>query len=571
MNVLQPVYTAATECQDCYKCIRGCPVKAIKVEGGYASIESNRCIVCGHCVETCPNGAKKVRADVPRVERLIRAGGRAVVSLAPSFVSEFPGVAAPQMIGALRRLGFFAVSETALGAQEVSANVRRILATEAPPVLISSACPVVVEYIRRYHPACARMLMPILSPMLSHARLLRQAFGDETHVVFIGPCIAKKREADSHPNLVDAALTFEDLRHWFKRSGIKVEEIKPAPDDVFVPRAAATGAFYPIEGGMIQGICDPSSRARLEAYSGFRGFTRALDGLEDLQADAPVFLELLACEGGCVNGPKTSDTAGTVRRRNRVLRYAREAEAPAAGLAIESIYPPEPPPYRSISEPQLRDVLRGVGKQTLEDELNCGGCGYDTCRAFAEAFLMGRAERRMCVTYMRKLAEKKTHALMLKMPSAVVLVDENLRILECNPSFIRFFAPVGDVGEQPATLEGESLDTLVPFHNLFETVLQTGEEIPGKDIRFRGSVFHTTIFTVEKHSVVGGIFRDETQPAVHKEQIIERARQVIQKNLHTVQQIAYLIGENAAESEIALNAIVDSFTPERIDGDVEPE
>jgi PAS domain-containing protein len=321
---------------------------------------------------------------------------------------------------------------------------------------------------------------------------------------------------------------------------------------------------------MIQGVRSPSSRARFESFSGFRGFTRALDGMEDLRADQPVFLELLACEGGCVNGPKTSGAVGTVRRRNRVLRYAREADDPAAGFPIESAYPAEPAPRRIISEAQIRNVLRGVGKHTLEDELNCGGCGYDTCRAFAEAFLMGRAERRMCVTYMRKLAEKKTHALMQKMPSAVVLVDENLRILECNPSFLRFFC-AGDETDTPPAIEGESLEALVPFHNLFETVLETGEEILGKEIRFRGSVFNTTIFPVEKHSVVGGIFRDETQPAVRKEQIIERARQVIQKNLHTVQQIAYLIGENAAESEIALNAIVDSFAPERIDEDAGPK
>jgi PAS domain-containing protein len=170
---------------------------------------------------------------------------------------------------------------------------------------------------------------------------------------------------------------------------------------------------------------------------------------------------------------------------------------------------------------------------------------------------------------MRKLAEKKTHALMQKMPSAVVIVDDNLRVLECNPSFVRFFAPDGDM--RPAALEGRPLDEFVPFYSLFEKVLQTGEEIRGRDVRFRGSVFHLTVFSIETNSVVGGIFRDETQPAVRKEQIIERARQVIDKNLHTVQQIAYLLGENAAESEIALNSIVDSFSPQNLDEHGEPE
>jgi iron only hydrogenase large subunit-like protein len=570
MNMQQPIYTAATECQDCYKCIRGCPVKAIKVVGGYASIESNRCIYCGHCVEACPNGAKKVRDDQRRIERLLKSNQQVVVSLAPSFASEFSGVKPAQMVAALKRLGFSAVSETALGAQEVSACVRDLLAAEPAAARISTACPVVVEYIRHYRPECAGMLTPLVSPMLAHARFLRAELGGEIRVVFIGPCIAKKGEADSHPELIEAALTFEDLRAWFKRAGIKPEEIEASADSTFVPRQAGSGAFYPIEGGMIQGIRSPGSQARFMSFSGLRTVAQALDGLTDLRLDSSLFLELMACEGGCVNGPKAGGTAGTVRRRYRVLRYAQEGDGQDSGVPIQTEFRPEPSERAPASDGKIRDVLRSVGKHSPEDELNCGGCGYDSCREFASAFLMGRAERRMCVTYMRKLAEKKTHVLMQKMPSAVVLVDENLRILECNPSFVRFFAP-GEEDAQPRTLEGLPLDALVPFANLFENALQSGEETLGKDIRFRGSVFHVTVFTVEKHAVVGGIFRDETQPAVHKEQIIERARQVIQKNLHTVQQIAYLIGENAAESEIALNAIVDSFTPEKIDEDAEPQ
>lgn len=570
MNALQPIYTVATECQDCYKCIRGCPVKAIKIEGGYASIEPQRCLFCGHCVETCPNGAKKVRDDRHRVERLLRSKRRVVVSLAPSFASEFPGVTPGRMVAALQRLGFWAVSETALGAQEVSARCRELLAADRPPVLISSACPVVVDFIRKYRPDCTSFIAPLLSPMLAHARLLRAEFGEDIAVVFIGPCIAKKGEADLHPKLVDAVLTFDDLRAWLEGAGVKPAEVEPG-EAAFVPRAAGSGAFYPIEGGMIEGVRQSGSNVLFMACSGLHSVERALDGVEDVQPGRPVFLELLACEGGCVNGPKSVRQPGTVRRRCRVLRYARTGAEESIGLPIEAGYSPQPPPRPPSGETQIRDVLRSVGKNSIGDELNCGGCGYDSCRAFAAAFLMGHAERRMCVTYMRKLAEKKTHALMQKMPSAVVMVDENLRILECNPSFTRFFGPQDSDDPQPRALENQPLDTLVPFYNLFNSVLETGEEIPGRDIRFQGRVFHVTIFSVERHSVVGGIFRDETQPAVRKEQIIDRARRVIENNLRTVQQIAFLIGENAAESEIALNAIVDSFSPENIEDHGEPE
>jgi iron only hydrogenase large subunit-like protein len=568
MNARQPIYTAATECQNCYKCIRNCPVKAIKVEGGYASVEPDRCIVCGLCVEACPNSAKKVRNDLRRVEALLRSGRRVVVSLAPSFVSEFGGGGAAQIPAALRRLGFWGVSETALGAQEVSARCREMLGTGAARVLISSACPVAVEYIRKYRPDATGLLAPLLSPMLAHARLLRAELGADIAVVFIGPCIAKKREADSHPELVDAALTFEDLRRWLEREGIKPAELD-ATEAEFVPRRATTGAFYPVEGGMLEGVRG-SAPAVLIASSGLHGVERALDGIEDMAPEKPVFLELQACEGGCVNGPKAAGRGGTVRRHYRVLRYARAGEDGATGTPIETTYTPDPPADPAFHEAQIREVLHAVGKNSAADELNCGGCGYDSCREFAAAFLAGRAERRMCVTYMRKLAEKKTHALMQMMPSAVVLTDENLRILEYNPSFARFFAPPGSDPE-PRALEKHRLDELVPFYNLFTSVLETGEDVPGRDIRFRGRVFHVTVFSVERHSVVGGIFRDETQPSVHKEQIIDRARQVIQNNLRTAQQIAYLIGENAADSEIALKAIVDSFSPETVDEDGEPE
>lgn len=556
-----PIYTAATECQDCYKCIRECPVKAIKVESGYACIVPELCVCCGHCVAICPNGAKKVRDDRRWVQKLLGTGKRMIVSLAPSFASEFPGATARQMVAALRRLGFWGVSETALGAQEVSAHLSRMLEEERPRLLLSPACPVIVDFIRRYRPEWAGSLAPVLSPMLAHAVLLRAEYGDDTGVAFIGPCIAKKREADARPDLIDAALTFEDLRAWMKDAGVFPERIEPAGDDCFIPRPAGEGALYPVEGGMMAGI--RAAGARMMSFSGLPAAIAAIEGIEQTGSETPLFLELMACPGGCVNGPATAPGAGIAVRRCRVEDYAPRDPGPRApSLAISCAYPADPVAPPQCTEAQIREVLRATGKQTPEDELNCGGCGYDSCRAFAAAFLAGRAERRMCVTYMRKLAEKKIHALMHKMPSAVVIVDENLRIVESNPNFAKFFG-----GEE---LEGALLDTVVPFYNLFQNVLRTGEEIYGREIRYRGSVFSVTVFTIEKNALIGGIFRDVTQPAVHKEQIIERTRQVIQKNLQTVQQIAYLLGENAAETEIALNSVVESFTPESVDEDDEP-
>jgi transcriptional regulator with PAS, ATPase and Fis domain len=215
------------------------------------------------------------------------------------------------------------------------------------------------------------------------------------------------------------------------------------------------------------------------------------------------------------------------------------------------------------SEQQMQEALRTVGKYSAEDELNCGGCGYDSCRDFAHALIAHNAERMMCATYTRKLAQKKANALLKKMPSAVVIVDENLKIIECNLNFVHLFA--ADV-EQSKDLEGSALDAVIPFSYLFRRVLDSDEDIVGHDIRYQRSILNTSIFTIEPHSVMCGIFQDITKPIFQKEQIIGRAREVIQKNLKTVQQIAFLLGENAADSEIILNSIVRSFSPEEVDG-----
>lgn len=570
MNKSYPIHTKKTECQDCYKCIRECPVKAIKVEDGYASIINELCILCGHCVDVCPSGAKQVRDDIPAAKLLLAGRKRVMVSLAPAFVSEFPEARPGQIVAALKRLGFYGVSETALGAEQVSAHVGGLLERSSGEVFISSACPTAVEFLRKYTPKYAEYLTDFLSPLLSHARMLKREYGDDIGIVFIGPCIAKKLESDTHPALVDVALTFEDARRWFAEAQIDLASMPESAADVFVPRRSREGALYPVEGGMIASIQGQKQGAlptHFIQFSGVRRFEKALRGLEELKPQENLFLELLACFGGCVNGPKCSSRVSTVCKNYQISQYAQPAEeVEAANVDISEEYPPEPIEFAEIPEVRIREVLRQVGKYSEKDELNCGGCGYDSCREFAHAFLEGKAERTMCVSYMRSLAQKKANILIQKMPSAVVIVDNRLRIVECNPNFVRLFsAQGGEVegeGEQALPpMEGELLETIMPYSRLFQSVLRSGEDIIEKDLRVRGRVLHAMIFSIEKHALVGALFEDITQPAMQREQIIKRTRHVIQQNLMTVQKIAYLIGENAAESEIILNSIVESFTP----------
>jgi iron only hydrogenase large subunit-like protein len=571
VNYLNPIYTEKRECQDCYKCVRNCPVKAIRVEGGYASVVPELCIVCGHCVEVCPNGAKKVRDDLANARQLLALKKTVFASLAPSYVTEFPGMKPAQIIGALRKLGFAGVSETALGAQQVSAQAAAMLRNNPERVLVSSACPTVVAYLQKHRAGGAALLTGLMSPLLTHCKMLRQQFSADIGIVFIGPCIAKKLEAAQHPELLDVVLTFEDLRRWLEQEKIAPKEILESPAEQFVPERSAEGAWYPVDGGMIAGMKSACAvnDCSLMAFSGIGAIKRALDGIEEMKPDNGLFLELLACEGGCVNGPKVQRRDATVMKRHRVLRSVAAPQVPFPRLpALETPADFTVAPVAAVRYPdsQIREALRNVGKSSPDDELNCGGCGYDSCREFGIALLGQKAERAMCVTYMRQLAHKKANALIQKMPSAVVIVNDAMRVIEFNAAFVHLFAPEKTAGGAGAvSIEGIALAEVMPFASLFHNVLKTGEDILDRDLRFQNTILHATIFSIEKHSLVGGILQDITEPAVQKEQVIRRAREVIQKQLATTQQIAYLLGENAAESEITLNSIIESFSPPKPD------
>ena len=575
MNRLQPIYTEKAECQDCYKCLRQCPVKAIKIENGHASVMADRCIHCGHCVTVCPVGAKQVREERGRVKQLLKRQNQVWVSLAPSYLSEFPQVDKARLVAAIKRLGFAGVSETALGAQEVSAHAATLMQGE-PAIHLSTACPAAVRFVERAFPQLVDHFTPLFSPLLAHARLLRKWIGQDISVIFIGPCIAKKGEADAFPALVDAALTFEDLRTWWDEAGIDPQALTPTPGDRFLPQEAQEGRLYPLDGGMIatlEAAC-PVAQGRFMSFSGLTAVADALRGLGDQVPETPIFLELLACEGGCVNGPMTARTGATVLKRRDVLQGATgNADFPRSpSLDIGHVWTGGAAAPAVMDEAAVDRVLRSMGKPTRRDELNCGACGYDNCRDFAVALLDARAEKTMCVSYMRKLAQNQTNALMKTMPSGVVIVDGALRIVDCNRPFARVCGPECEaVYEADPGLGGAVLSKVFPFADFFEQALKSGLEILDKDVRMGQAILRLSVFTIEPHHLVGGIVRDITEPSVQRSVVIEKAKDVVERHLATVQRIAFLLGENASETEILMKSIVDSFSPHLIKSVAGPE
>lgn len=612
-----PLYTIKNNCQDCYKCVRRCPVKAIKIEDGSAMIVPDLCIACGTCYRVCPAKAKQARNDLTRAKHLVQSGKDVYVSLAPSWITEFEGVSREQMIAAIRRLGFRGVSETALGAEEVSANIAGLLdkaANEAPQVsaapdmsqtacgkkdedastehspertsgvredtstgeapqvsaanrlFISTACPAVVEYINKYVPERTANLTKLTSPLLAHCRLLKTALGKDIEVIFIGPCIAKKIEADRHPDLLSLSLSFTDLRQWLKDENIVLKDIHTSVFDKFVMSKAEEGAAYPVEGGMIETLkpYEQSQKAYLMQITGIENIKRELKNIREEALDRPIFIECLACEGGCVNGPCTSSKKSGLEKRVEILKesdFSGLAGKRSPSVDITLDYASEAIVQPEHDETDIKRVLASIGKYSIEDEINCGGCGYNTCRNFAKALLDGKAEPEMCVSHMKQQAQRKANALLRCIPSPIVIANAKLSIMEYNDKFVETFwneDEHADIYDQN-NLHGADLRDFINFTNLFSASLDLEQDIHREHVRFNDKLFDVIVFNIDKKQIVGGIIEDVTNMEMKKEQIAEKAKEVIHKNLATVQQIACTLGEHMAETEVLLRSIAKDF------------
>jgi iron only hydrogenase large subunit-like protein len=544
-----------------------------------------RCICCGRCVNNCPTNAKRYRSDVDNVKLLLSGNRKAVVSLAPSFVADIPNWTSETIIAALKKLGFFAVSETALGADFLSAQIARDLLHDGnkPRFMISSACPAIVAYIKLYKPDIAQYVSPHASPLLTHARFLHSHYGKETAVVFIGPCFAKKHEADLYENDIDASLTFQELDEWLQKERITPESVSVTPDCAFQPRRSAKGAFFPIENGEITAFSAYIKNASAAAgqkidtvsVSGISVVQKLFSGFELESLKKPLFLELLACTGGCINGPGITGTVPGIFRNTRLHNYADTADETlddstlSISPSIEADYPLSALPITVYSEQEISDGLQQVGKFNLDDRRNCGSCGYDTCRDLAVALLNGWAEKSMCASYMRKLANQTANGIMKSTPSGAVIVDKELQIIDCNEPFARIMGEETEklYADKPG-LEGADLTKIAPFAQYFTSVIElNGPDQVQCDVREGKKIYHIKVFAIEKGETAAGIVDDITEPRVRIDRTVERAQEVIKKNAAVTQQIAFLLGENAAESEAILNSIIESYTTEEEDHD----
>ena len=561
-----PIYTIKKECQDCYKCVRACPVKAIRVEDGHAAVIAENCVACGMCYTVCPTHAKHVRSDIEKVKALINSGAKVYASLAPSWAGVLDcGVSG--LVGMLKKLGFAGVSETALGAQQVSAATAEFLNQAAPGVYFSSACPVCVDYISRYTPELKKYIVPYSSPALTHAELLKKTFGEDIKVVFIGPCIAKKNESDTQEDLMAAAITFEELKKWLFEEGLDLLN-SPQSGDGFVPEKSSDGAVYPLEGGMLRSIRRNGLKegVKLITVTGLKNFCKTLQALKEQNIDRVCFVECLACEGGCIKGPCPGGEVSTLNAFLGVEKQFDESIPPVkqAKYKVPLSFGGEVAPEKKFTEEEILSALAKVGKFTADDEINCDGCGYNTCRNFAHALLEGKAEPAMCVSYMRKRASRKANAILRCIPSGVVIFDNNLEIIESNRPFAKIAgADIEELFEQIPGLKGAALGKILPFETIFKRIFKDGKEIHKERVPFGKKLLDMTIFPIEEGQTAGLIVQDVTKSELHREIIAQKAQEVLRKNILAVQEVAGRLGENIAETEIILNYITEGFGPEK--------
>ncbi|MDR1444467.1 MAG: 4Fe-4S binding protein [Treponema sp.] len=554
-----------SDCKNCYKCIRHCPVKSIRFENNQAHIVEEECILCGRCFVACPQNAKEIRNDVESVRDLIAGGEPVYASLAPSFTANYGGLGIGAMERALKQLGFAGAEETAAGAVIVKRQYDAMLRDEAQEVIISSCCHSVNLLIQKYYPAAVPMLAPVLSPMLAHGMdIKRRHPGART--VFIGPCISKKDEAESYAGPVDKTLTFGELSRWLKQENIGMDDEprREAPQD---GGYRGLTRLFPAAGGILRTMAKENPRY---AYFSVDGIDNCICAIEDLVRKNPgrCFIEMSACAGSCLGGPvMEQEKPSPVRDYITVSRYAgdKDFEIPpySAGETEKKFFPRSP---RRIypGTGAVEEVLRKLGKTKPEHELNCGSCGYNTCREKALAVLEGKATLTMCLPYLKERAESFSDNIITNTPNGIIVLNEILEVQQINAAACRIFniTPPDILGDQVIRV----LDP-VPFNE----VCRQGKNVYNRRVYladYQKYIDQTIVYDRNFHIIIG-IMRDvtgeESRKAAKEEfnrKTIEITDQVIEKQMRAVHEIASLLGETAAETKVALTKFKEILTNE---------
>ncbi len=549
-----------SNCKNCYKCIRNCPVKSIRFSGNQAHIIDNECILCGRCFVVCPQGAKEIVDETEKVKVLLQSGDPVIVSLAPSFIANYNGVGINSIKEALKKLGFYDVEETAIGASVVKTEYERMLREDKKDVIITSCCHSINLLIQKYFPSELPYLADVLSPMQAHCLNIKKRY-PKAKTVFIGPCVAKKDEADSYKNIVDAVLTFEELTNWLKAENI---ELQDEPDFNEESRAR----FFPTTGGILKTMAQNQPGYTYMAIDGVENCIAALNEIENGNIHK-CFIEMSACVGSCIGGPvMEKHHHSPVKDYMAVAKYAgkKDFDIPQPdSLTLKKAFSAIDSGETVPSENEIQSILRQMGKSKPSDELNCGSCGYNTYREKAVAIYQGKAEISMCLPFLKEKAESFSDNIVNNTPNGLIVLNESFEVQQINKAAmeimnIRYVSDV--MGEQVIRI----LDP-----EIFIEVMESGRDIHAKKVylaEYKKYVEQTVIHDREYHLLICIMtdVTDEQNQHERKEtisrQTVEIADKVVDKQMRIVQEIASLLGETAAETKIALTKLKESISDE---------
>ena len=559
----QIVFTLTARCRDCYRCLRSCPVKAIRMDKGQAYVDKDRCIACGTCIRECPQQAKTFRYDIDVAQKLIDSGAFVAASLAPSFAALFNVWQRKRLPSALRALGFKYIGQTSQGAYQVSVHARKVIEKSASKPYVATACPALVNYVEKYKPDLVGNLLPIVSPMAAHGRMLKEKFGPDIKVIFMGPCVAKKSEI-TRPDIagaVDCVLTFKELMMWLEQKGIDLLNCEESSTD---EKPVYAAQLYPLPGGMIKtaGLIDDGLDLKFVHVGGFNN-VRAL--LNDVPGESGYTLvEPLFCSQGCIDGPGINTRKNLFQRRKDIIEYDKESVFQQSlpdvvekdgffttsfqrgkGVVVE------------VSEDAIQQVLESTGKADPQQQLNCGACGFNSCREKAIAVVLGMAEPQMCIPYMRRLAEQRTDQIVNTTPNGVLILDEDLNILSINPAFRRFFSCTDAVlGRHISYLMDPA-----PFEKLISGVAESIDMTV--EHRNYNLLTRELLYMLKESRQIVGIFMNITSQEENEKKLKEiRSQTVLQANellehqIKMAQTIALYLGESTARGEELLKKLM---------------
>lgn len=548
-----------SNCKNCYKCIRNCPVKAIRFSGDQAHIIADECILCGRCFVVCPQNAKEIVSEVEKVKVMIQSGEPVIASMAPSFIANYDGVGIDAMREGLQKLGFADVEETAIGATMVKTDYERLVHEKQKPVIISSACASVNLLIQKHYPEMIKYLADTLSPMQAHCRDIKRR-NPEAKTVFIGPCVAKKDEAQRYPGIVDAALTFEELTEWLEKENVRLEKkVDSNPESL--------ARIFPTVAGILRTMKDRNPEYE---YVAVDGIENCIAALEDVAAGhvSNCFMEMSACKGSCVNGPVMEKYhPWFIADYLSVARYAGDKDFPVEQPEISELsrrYDILEGMKDMPTERKIQEILSKMGKKKPSDELNCGTCGYDTCRDKAIAIYQGKAEIEMCLPYLKEKAENFSNIIFDNTPNGLLVLNERLEIQQINPAACRIMnirRPSDVLGSQIVTLLDPKpfLDALESRKSVFQCAyLAEYDRYVEEQVLYDQS--YRMLFCMLED--VSDEAAEREKKAEMRRQTTEVADKVVEKQMRIVQDIASLLGETAAETKIALTNLKESMKDE---------